>query len=295
MRAAAARDRDEQAGGALAAGTWYHTIDLPDGSATPGVFDMRPLANLVRWPPLLADGRCLDLGTCDGFWAFEMERRGAAEVVAVDVDDPARLDLPWDARQRGSGPWTDSVALRRRRFETAREALGSRVRRLDCSVYELDPSIHGRFSVVFCGTLLIHLRDPVRALERMREVCAGELVLLECVDAWLDLAGRWLPCARLAPVPGQWWRTNTAGLAGALRVAGFEVVSTSRHFMTPFGAGAVIGRRGWRRRAAAVAAAAWRCMALSRIPPLVAAMGLTRGAYDVSIRARPRLPAEAAP
>src|SRR5215510_1655747 len=113
---------------------WYHTIDLPDGSSTPGVFDTRAVAELVRWPAGLPGGRCLDVGTCDGFWAFEMERRGAAEVIAIDVDD-------------------------------------------------LDPSVHGRFDVVFCGTLLVHLRDPVRALERMREVCTGELVLVECVDA----------------------------------------------------------------------------------------------------------------
>ena len=38
--------------------------------------------------------RCLDVGTYDGFWAFEIEQRGAKEVVAVDVLDPRRWDWP---------------------------------------------------------------------------------------------------------------------------------------------------------------------------------------------------------
>ena len=34
------------------------------------------------------------MGTWDGFWAFEMERRGAAEVHAIDVLDPYSWDWP---------------------------------------------------------------------------------------------------------------------------------------------------------------------------------------------------------
>ena len=49
-----------------------------------------------RCPQSLRGKRCLDVGTYDGFWAFEMERRGAAEVVAVDVLDHARWDWPGD-------------------------------------------------------------------------------------------------------------------------------------------------------------------------------------------------------
>ena len=81
--------------------TWYHTIDLPDGSSTPGYFDTRAAPPYVVWPDALRGGRCLDVGTFDGFWAFEMERRGAAEVVAIDVDDPTRYDWPYDRRQSG--------------------------------------------------------------------------------------------------------------------------------------------------------------------------------------------------
>jgi len=44
-------------------------------------------------------------------------------------------------------------------------------------VGELSPDRLGRFHLVFVGSLLLHLHDPVGALERVRSVCAGALVL----------------------------------------------------------------------------------------------------------------------
>jgi tRNA (mo5U34)-methyltransferase len=267
---------------------WYHTIDLPDGSSTPGVFDTRAVAGLVHWPAGLRGGRCLDVGTCDGFWAFEMERRGAAEVTAIDVDDPEQLDWSWETR-RDPEATRDWRARRGRRLDIARRALGSRVKRVACSVYDLDPSVHGRFDVVFCGTLLVHLRDPVRALERMREVCAGELVLVECVDALLDVIARRVPCARLGPAPEQWWRLNRAGLLGMVRLAGFDVLWASPRFYTPFGAGVTRHRsRRFRPLRAGRAAVARVLRAFPTTPVLAAAAGLALGTYDVAVRARPR-------
>src|SRR3546814_5901121 len=62
---------------------WYHTIDLGNGVVTPGEYDHRPAVRHVPLPDRLDGLRCLDVGTHDGFWAFEMERRGAAEVVEI--------------------------------------------------------------------------------------------------------------------------------------------------------------------------------------------------------------------
>src|SRR5438067_4479740 len=56
---------------------WYHTIELPGGVITPGEYDTRVAARKVGLPADLDGNRCLDVGTHDGFWAFEMERRGA--------------------------------------------------------------------------------------------------------------------------------------------------------------------------------------------------------------------------
>ncbi|HVY08732.1 MAG TPA: methyltransferase domain-containing protein [Mycobacteriales bacterium] len=158
----------------VAAMPWYHTLEFPGGVITPGRFDHRELVPHYGFPVDLTGKRALDVATFDGFWAFEMERRGA-EVVAIDlgttrdVDFPTRVrplaDSAGDLPQMGGG------------FALAKEALGSAVDRRVCSVYDLNPAEHGMFDLVHCGDLLVHLRDPLRALEAMRSVTSGELLL----------------------------------------------------------------------------------------------------------------------
>ncbi len=73
---------------------WYHTIELAPGVETPGWFDTRGVVPELPFPASLAGKRCLDVATFDGFWAFEMERRGAAETVGIDILDPMAWDWP---------------------------------------------------------------------------------------------------------------------------------------------------------------------------------------------------------
>jgi tRNA (mo5U34)-methyltransferase len=208
---------------------WYHTIELPGGHVTPGYFDTRAVVDLVPLPPRLDGARCLDVGTYDGFWAFEMERRGASSVVAVDVLDPLR----WDWPRGSSADAVEAISTSRSGFEIARSALGSSVSRRDLSVYELSPEVVGTFDVVYCGSLTLHLRDPVRALERIRSVCTGVLVYEDAV-AFLGRTPRAVLDGRGRP---WWWKANAAGLARMAAAAGFSVVSGPRRFFVPFGAG----------------------------------------------------------
>jgi tRNA (mo5U34)-methyltransferase len=217
--------------------TWYHTIDLPDGSVTPGWFDSRPVVRAVPWPPEIAGGRCLDVGTFDGFWAFELERRGAKEVVAIDVDDPQRLDFAWDMKASGPQAIQEWGSSRGPGFANAREALGSDVIRKNRSVYELDPVEDGEFDVVFCGALLLHLRDPALALEKMRSVCRGSLVIVESIDSRLELIAPRLPVASIRPYPDQWWVPNSAGLEKLLNSCGFVVRRAGRRVLVGYGPG----------------------------------------------------------
>src|SRR5581483_5072544 len=121
---------------------WYHTIELAPGVLTPGWFDTRPTVAKVPLPSSLAGHRCLVVGTWDGFWAFEMERRGAASVTAIDIEDPDRWDWPphmlTDADEHGDRAMVAALKAGGASFALAREALGSSVERLDLSVYELD-------------------------------------------------------------------------------------------------------------------------------------------------------------
>jgi tRNA (mo5U34)-methyltransferase len=225
----------------VAAIDWYHTIELAPGVTTPGWLDHRPVVQRVPLPHSLLGRRCLDVGTFNGFWAFELERRGAQEVVAVDVLDPRRWDWP-----AGSDPAVVEQLSRRmaggRGFEIASAALGSAVQRHDLSVYELDQRELGTFDLVYLGSLLVHLRDPVRALERVRAVCDGMLVLVDGIDLPLSLRAPRSPIAR---IDGRgrpwWWYPNAAGLARVIEAAGFELLEGPRRLFVPPG-------RGWQPR-----------------------------------------------
>lgn len=215
---------------------WYHTIELAPGVVTPGWFDTRPVLPQLPMPPRLDGRRCLDVGTFDGFWAFEMERRGA-EVTAIDVLDPHQWDWPV-----ASDPEVIAAIGKRKAmgagFEVAKAILGSNVRRVERSVYELDEAELGRFDFVYLGSLLLHLRDPVRALERVRTVCDGQLLLVDAIDLELTLLHRRRPIAGLDGVGRPWWwKPNLAGLVHMVEVAGFEVIGRPQRLFMPPGAG----------------------------------------------------------
>ncbi len=216
---------------------WYHTLELPHGVVTPGWLDHRTIVGRVSLPSSLAGKRCLDVGTFNGFWAFELERRGAAEVVAIDVLDPRRWDWPV-----GSDDATVAAIASRmaggKGFEIAREALGSRVKRVDRSVYDLDERDLGRFDLVYLGSLLLHLRDPVGALQRIRAVCSGTLVVVDGIDLPLSLTKPRLPVAYL---DGRgrpwWWYPNLTALARLVESGGFELNRAPRRVFVPAGTG----------------------------------------------------------
>jgi tRNA (mo5U34)-methyltransferase len=182
---------------------WWHVIDLPDGSVTPGGWDLRRVSQQLPWPEV-AGKRCLDVGTADGFWAFELERRGAAEVLATDV--------PSSFQERA-----------RARFEHAREALGSSVGYEAVSVFDLE----GEFDVVVMGYVLQMVTDPIGALEAVRRVCRGHLLLLDTVSLPLELVPA--PLARLdARHDGrEWFVFNRRGMRKVVELAGWTVEAST--------------------------------------------------------------------
>ncbi len=225
--------------GEVARFNWYHTLELGDGVVTPGMFDHRGATHRYLIPEDLSGLRCLDVGTMDGFWAFEMERRGAAEVVAVDIPDPEALD--WPTSLRTTVKTLDET--KRGRFELAHRCLGSAVKTESRSVYDIDTDL-GQFDLVFCGDLFVHLKDPVTAAERLRAVCRGNAVVANPIKRFRFARGR-----ALAELDGiehfQWWVTNLEGLRRLLLAAGFARVDAGEAFELPAtGGGPWRGLRG---------------------------------------------------
>ncbi|WP_249010140.1 bifunctional 2-polyprenyl-6-hydroxyphenol methylase/3-demethylubiquinol 3-O-methyltransferase UbiG [Conexibacter sp. DBS9H8] len=215
----------------VAATGWYHTLELAPGLVTDGMFDLRPWVGRYGLPDRLDGLRVLDVGSWDGFWAFEAERRGAAEVVALDLDDERELD--WPPRRR---PAEDAFppGPRGAGFALAHAALGSRVARVVCNLYDADPADLGTFDLVFCGMVLIHLRDQLLALERIARLCRGTFISAEEPSRLLDRlpfpASRYLADRDAAVV---YWMPNRRGWRAMLRSAGFDRVREHATFTVP--------------------------------------------------------------
>src|SRR5918996_1511962 len=106
---------------------WYHTLELRPGEWTDGWFDLRPAIKHYGLPEDMTGMRALDVGTFDGFWAFEMERRGA-DVVAIDVESLEAAEWPPIHRARLECEARDFEHLRRV-ARGHRRARGLRVQR----------------------------------------------------------------------------------------------------------------------------------------------------------------------
>ncbi|MFY9585823.1 MAG: methyltransferase domain-containing protein [Actinomycetota bacterium] len=222
---------------AIASTLWYHTIELAPGVVTPGWFDLRTIIDRLPWPDLEGK-RCLDVGTYDGMLAFEMEKRGASDVIAIDIDDHDKWDWPPDVRATGGENLAKLAGPEKGRgFRVAKDALGSKVDRRPISVYDLTPELMGTFDVVTCGSLMLHLRDPMRALEAIRTVCDGWFMSSEQVDLWMSVVHRRRPVHVLngsGPLC-QWFVPNAAGHRREVFAAGFEVVRAIRPYVEPYG------------------------------------------------------------
>jgi len=205
---------------------WYHTIDLPGGVVTPGAFDHRDLVARYGIPASLAKRAVLDVAAADGFWSFEFERRGG-RVTALDIATTDDIDLPGPVRALA-----DERALStslRNGFDLARSARRSRVTPLTKSVYDLDPGVDGLFDLVHAGDVLLHLRDPLRALEQIRAVCTGELLLSDVFDP--GLVGDGLTRYTGGWHTAGWWLPSLDTLAQMVLDAGFASVELVTTYM----------------------------------------------------------------
>jgi tRNA (mo5U34)-methyltransferase len=169
-------------------------------------------------PDDLRGRRALDVGTWDGFWAFELERRGA-EVIAIDLDH--ERDLDWPPRRRPEA----FAAGRGDGFREAKTKLGSQVERVELNVYDATPERLGTFDLVFCGSVLIHLRDQLLALERIAALTRGTFVSAEEYDRLASLFPWSVARLRIDdPSAVVFWRPSRRAWRRMLWSAGFDRV-----------------------------------------------------------------------
>jgi tRNA (mo5U34)-methyltransferase len=141
---------------------WFHNYEIAKGiwtnaeGASPGPdYPARRWAHIKPWFEDLSGKNCLDVGCSSGFFSLKAMELGAASVLGVDSGEQVR-------------------ATEQARF--AAETLGLQADFKTVSVYEL-PQLGRTFDVVLFMGVLYHLRHPLLALEALRRVCTGTLIL----------------------------------------------------------------------------------------------------------------------
>jgi tRNA (mo5U34)-methyltransferase len=204
---------------------WYHRIEVRPGLVTPGINDSQNTLKLLNIPTNCSGLKVLDIGTRDGFFAFEFEKRGA-KVVAIDY---------YASEETG--------------FETASELLNSKVEYFQDNIYNLNAVNYGTFDVVLLLGLIYHLPDPIRALNIARSLCDGDLYLeTQVIDnALLMPDGKFSPLNSISKKLDQlaimqfyqgnslnndfsnYWAPNMKCMESMLTEADFKVVEKKLH------------------------------------------------------------------
>jgi tRNA (mo5U34)-methyltransferase len=189
---------------------WHQRFELAPEVWTPGVSPIAWLCNMAGLPADLSGRTVLDVGTTNAGTAFEMERRGAERVVAVDIFDP---------------DWFGVRALT--------EFLGSNVEYVRCTVYELAARFPEPFDLVIFWGVLYHLRHPLLALDNLRAVTGSKASLETAVcDASLPRGHRGQKLARfyrrdeLSGDGSNWFAPTAATLEDWCGSSGFWVDRT---------------------------------------------------------------------
>lgn len=206
---------------------WYHRVEVAPGIFTPGVVPCQDVLQKLGLPEDCTGLRVLDLGARDGFYAIMLQKRGAKEVVALDFTPAEKTGFP-----------------------VLKEVFGFKGEYVHDSVYNLSRKKYGEFDIILCMGLLYHLRNPLLALDKIREVCKSELyvesfVIDECFikpegsheslsNISEELARspimQFYPRSELNGDYTNWWGPNSACLQQMLEATNFTVISVQVDF-----------------------------------------------------------------
>ena len=212
---------------------FYHTMEIPGHGVVQGEWDLRPGVDAYLGGFDFRGKRVLDVGAASGFLSFHVERNGA-DVVSYDLSE----DQPWDIVPFARGDAAAVEAGRRdhiRRINNGywfcHRAFNSRAKAVYGTVYDMPPAI-GPVDVAVYGSILLHLRDPFRALEMGARLARQAIIVAEMPP--FGRLGQFLPAAFFVPRFERadwftWWRLPPRLTCEFLRVLGFEDTTVTWH------------------------------------------------------------------
>ena len=163
---------------------WYHTMEIPGlpGGITPSKsFDMRKDIGNILGNLDFKDKKVLNLGPSTGYLSFESERRGA-DVTSIDLSvDSEERDWTPIADQDWKSDLKNFMADEKRRrnaFWFAHKALNSKSKFIISHVNNLPDEVEmNDIGIIF--SVLLHIRDPFLALQRMCSHVNEKIVITE--------------------------------------------------------------------------------------------------------------------
>ena len=140
---------------------WFHSIKLGSKVTTPGIYFQANWDRILKTIPNDLSGKTvLDVGARTGGYAFECEKRGAKEILAIDN---------W----QNQGP----DGSRDKPFQICKEILDSKVEMMELDFFDIE-SLNRKFDIILFLGVIYHLMDPLLAIKKIYNVC-NELAILE--------------------------------------------------------------------------------------------------------------------
>jgi len=191
-------------------GNSYHTLTFPDGTKLKGVWDMSKYLENYKIPDDLTGKTVLEIGPAAGYFSFEFARRGA-KVVGLDYK-------------------------RNLVREAANELMNTNVEFVTKDLFDLDESF-GKFDIVFCSNVLIHVSDIFTALRKIKSVTKEKAII--CTLVIKNSKYDEFPVAYFVGEEhekergGFWsyWRPNLKCFVKMMEAAGFSRVEEISTFM----------------------------------------------------------------
>lgn len=206
---------------------FYHSIELPGLGLQQGDWDLRGGYDAYFGGHDFRGERVLDVGTANGGLAFEIERRGAAEVVGFDLAEGLTHDCRLPTSEETLAQLRDRIRRTKNAFWLAHRLFDSKVRVAYGHAGSL-PAELGQFDTVVIGNVLQHLQDPVGAvLQAIRHT--DRLIVTEA-DWMPDVADDHVGLLMFdVPKAFSWYQVKPGLLQSLLSRWGFTEHRLSRH------------------------------------------------------------------
>lgn len=220
---------------------FYHTTDVPGRGLISGAWDLRQGIRDYLGSVDFRNQRVLDVGAASGFLTFAMEQQGA-EVVSYDLSPDHRWDVVPYAGTDVRGYFEkhrDHLRQLNNGYWLCHQAFRSQARMVHGTIYTV-PAAIGPVDIASLGSILLHVRDPFLALQKVLRIVRHQVIIADIVPRrqlvhWF--LGRFfkprmsfLPEYEKGEPADTWWCLSPELIRRFIAVLGFEETKINYHY-----------------------------------------------------------------